>query len=273
MFNLSKDYLIILFSLILMIAIAWGYLFLMAHEMKVDMGSMQMDMGSMQMDMGSMQTSDQFNMFAMPMDSQWGLNDFIVMSVMWIVMMFAMMAPSTFIFLFIFYSMRRNMSTVKNPKLELSILSFTYFLIWTGFSLFACFLQFILHNQGLVDFMGTMTNNYLAASTLILAGLFQFSNLKDQCLEKCRNPLPFIMGKKIEGIKEVVSIGFKHGLFCLGCCWALMLILFVNGVMNLLWIVILTFAILAEKIIPFHKLTSRFFGILLVLWGTFLIIF
>lgn len=259
MLNISRDYLIILFSLILMTGLAWGYLFMMSHEMKMDMGSMQM--------------TSQFNVFAMPMNGQWGINDFLVMSIMWIIMMFAMMAPSTFIFLFIFHSMRSNMSTVKNPKLELSILSFTYVLIWTGFSLFACCLQFILHNQGLVDFMGTLTNNILAGSTLIFAGLFQFSNLKNQCLEKCRNPLSFIMGKKIEGIKDVVSTGFKHGLFCLGCCWALMLILFVNGVMNLLWIVIITFAILAEKIIPFHKLTSRFFGTLLVLWGSFLIVY
>jgi predicted metal-binding membrane protein len=120
--------------------------------------------------------------------------------------------------------------------------------------------------------MGTFTNNKVAAITLIVAGLFQFSSFKNACLEKCKNPLYFIMGIKVNSNFDVIKIGLLHGLFCLGCCWALMLILFVNGVMNMLWVVVLTIAVLAEKILPFEKLTSRFFGLLLVLWGTYLTI-
>jgi predicted metal-binding membrane protein len=218
-----------------------------------------------------MDTSNKFSLFAMPMDGNWTVNDFIVMNLMWIIMMFAMMFPSSLMFLFLFYSMRSNMTVVKNPKSEIVLLSLMYVSIWTLFSLAACYLQYIFHNYSVVNMMGAFTSNKAAAITLIGAGLFQFSSFKDACLEKCRNPLAFIMGTKISSNFDVLKIGLLHGLFCLGCCWALMLILFVNGVMNMLWVVILTIAVLSEKIIPFEKLTSRFFGLILVFWGSYLI--
>ena len=262
-----------------MISLAWIYLFIFANEMDMDMSPMNMN--SKDMDMSSMEinndiekgTLNKFSLFAMPMSGNWTINDFIVMNLMWIIMMFAMMFPSALMFLFLFYSMRKNMATVVSPKSETILLSSMYFLIWTIFSISACYLQYVFHNYSVVNMMGAFTSNYVAAATLIGAGLFQFSNLKNACLEKCRNPLAFIMGIKINSKKDVLKIGLLHGLYCLGCCWALMLILFVNGVMNMLWVVIITVAVLAEKLIPFEKLTSRFFGFLLVLWGTYLIFF
>jgi predicted metal-binding membrane protein len=163
------------------------------------------------------------------------------------------------------------MAIVKSPKSEIVLLSLMYFSTWTLFSMAACYLQYIFHNYSVVNMMGAFTSNKAAAITLIGAGLFQFSSFKDACLEKCRNPLAFIMGTKINSNLDVLKIGLLHGLYCLGCCWALMLILFVNGVMNMLWVVILTIAVLSEKIIPFEKLTSRFFGLILVFWGSYLI--
>ena len=260
-----------------MISLAWIYLFVFANEMDMDMSPMNMN--SKDMDMSSMEINNdiekgalnKFSLFAMPMSGNWTVNDFIVMNLMWIIMMFAMMFPSSLMFLFLFYSMRSNMAVVKNPKSEIILLSLMYFFIWTLFSLAACCLQYIFHNYSVVNMMGAFTSNKAAAVTLIGAGLFQFSSFKDACLEKCRNPLAFIMGTKISSNFDVLKIGLLHGLFCLGCCWALMLILFVNGVMNMLWVVILTIAVLSEKIIPFEKLTSRFFGLILVFWGSYLI--
>jgi predicted metal-binding membrane protein len=289
----SSDFYIVIIPILIMVSLAWIYLFVFANEMDMDMSSMDMssmDMSSMDMnndmnmdsknmdmnmDMGSMDTSmdslNKFSLFAMPMDGNWTVNDFIVMNLMWIIMMFAMMFPSSLMFLFLFYSMRSNMAIVKNPKLEIVLLSLMYFSIWTLFSMAACFLQYIFHNYSVVNMMGAFTSNKAAAITLIGAGLFQFSSFKDACLEKCRNPLAFIMGTKISSNFDVLKVGLLHGLYCLGCCWALMLILFVNGVMNMLWVVILTIAVLSEKIIPFEKLTSRFFGLILVFWGSYLI--
>ena len=289
----SSDFYIVIIPILIMVSLAWIYLFVFANEMDMDMSSMDMssmDMSSMDMnndmnmdskdmdmnmDMDSMDTSmdslNKFSLFAMPMDGNWTVNDFIVMNLMWIIMMFAMMFPSSLMFLFLFYSMRSNMAIVKNSKLEIVLLSLMYFSIWTLFSMAACFLQYIFHNYSVVNMMGAFTSNKAAAITLIGAGLFQFSSFKDACLEKCRNPLAFIMGTKISSNFDVLKVGLLHGLYCLGCCWALMLILFVNGVMNMLWVVILTIAVLSEKIIPFEKVTSRFFGLILVFWGSYLI--
>ena len=284
----TSDFYIVIIPIVIMICLAWTYLFIFSNEMDMDMSSMDMSsmdmnndmsMDSQDMDMSSidmnndmnMDSSKKFSLFAMPMDSNWSINDFIVMNLMWIIMMFAMMFPSSLMFLFLFYSMRSNMAIVKNPKSEIVLLSLMYFSIWTLFSIAACYLQYIFHNYSVVNMMGMLTSNKAAAITLIGAGLFQFSSFKDACLEKCRNPLAFIMGTKISSNYDVLKLGLLHGLYCLGCCWALMLILFVNGVMNMLWIVILTIAVLSEKIIPFEKLTSRFFGLILVFWGSYLI--
>ena len=285
----SSDFYIVIIPILIMVSLAWIYLFSFSNEMDMDMDmdmdmssmdmnndmnmdSQDMDMNSMDMNNGmNMDLSNKFSLFTMPMNGNWTVNDFIVMNLMWIIMMFAMMFPSSLMFLFLFYSMRSNMAIVKNPKSEIVLLSLMYFSIWTLFSIVACYLQYIFHNYSVVNMMGAFTSNKAAAITLIGAGLFQFSSFKDACLEKCRNPLAFIMGTKINSNLDILKIGLLHGLYCLGCCWALMLILFVNGVMNMLWVVILTIAVLSEKIIPFEKLTSRFFGLILVFWGSYLI--
>ena len=286
------EYITTLFFLTLLIALAWYYLFLMASNpmesmmqnknpmtMSMETASEnEMSMNSMsdtEMTMDSMNMNEKnssINFLMMPMTGKWTINDFIVMFVMWTVMMFAMMLPSTFIFLNIFRVMRSNMQISSNIIIEMMVISFTYILIWTSFSLIACTLQYIFHNNGVVDMMGTLQNNILAGLFLVGAGAFQFTSLKDTCLEKCRNPLSFLMSGPIKGYGNVAYVGLKHGLFCLGCCWVLMLLLFVNGVMNLLWVVAITIIVLAEKMLPYEKLSSRFLGILLVGWGAYLIL-
>ena len=266
--NLSKDFLIISISLLLLVILSWYYLYLMTLSMDAPSMNMNMNM-NMETEM-TINMDSSFNIFLMPMTGNWTMNDFIVMFLMWTIMMFAMMMPSTFIFLNIFEMMRSNMKSVKHPLLELYVISFAYILIWTIFSIFATFLQYYLHNADMINMIGTLKHEMFAGIFLICAGVFQFSNLKNACLEKCRNPLSFIMGRKINNLGDVAKLGLTHGIFCLGCCWALMLLLFINGVMNLLWIVVLTIAVLAEKILPFEKLTSRFFGVVLVVWGAYL---
>lgn len=283
------EYIITIISLSLLVSIAWYYLYLMASHPSMDgmmksENSMSMSMDSVEMDseqMNSMSMSmsmemnngnKSINFLMMPMTGKWNFNDFIVMNTMWIVMMFAMMMPSTYIFLNLFRLMRSKMQTVKYPTLELSLISLTYFIIWIIFSISACTVQYYLHNNGLVDMMGTLKSNTVSSITLLVAGIYQFTNLKQACLEKCRNPLSFIMGRNIHGTKDIISMGLSHGLYCLGCCWSLMALLFVNGVMNLTWVVILTIIILIEKLLPFEQLSSRFFGVLLVIWGLYLLI-
>ena len=165
---LKVDYIIAITSLSLLVALAWYYLFLMASHPSMDMEMMMnkknpmtmsmdsmsdesMSMDSMSDDMGSMsmtkinESKSTINFFMMPMTGEWGVSDFIVMFVMWTIMMFAMMLPSTFIFLNIFRMMRTSMQTTTSPFIEMIVISFTYFFIWVIFSLLACSLQYVLH--------------------------------------------------------------------------------------------------------------------------------
>ena len=137
----SSDFYIVIMPILIMISLAWIYLFVFSNEMDMDMDMISMDMNN---DM-NMDTSNKFSLFAMPMDGNWTVNDFIVMNLMWIIMMFAMMFPSSLMFLFLFYSMRSNMAIVKSPKSEIVLLSLMYFSIWTLFSIAACYLQYIFH--------------------------------------------------------------------------------------------------------------------------------
>ena len=164
--NLSKEFLAILISLLILVILSWYYLYLMTLNMDTDM-SMNMDT--------DMSMDSSLNIFLMPMTGNWTMNDFIVMFLMWSIMMFAMMMPSTFVFLKIFGMMRSNMKSVKYPLLELYLISFTYILIWTIFSIFATLLQYYLHNSGMIDMMGMLKHEMVAGIALIFAGAFQFS--------------------------------------------------------------------------------------------------
>ena len=140
--------------------------------------TLSMDAPSMNMNMETemtMNMDSSFNIFLMPMTGNWTMNDFIVMFLMWTIMMFAMMMPSTFIFLNIFEMMRSNMKSVKYPLLELYLISFTYILIWTIFSIFATLLQYYLHNAGMIDMMGMLKHEMFAGP---------FSNLLKKHNEK-----------------------------------------------------------------------------------------
>ena len=152
----SSDFYIVIIPILIMVSLAWIYLFSFSNEMDMDMDmdmdmssmdmnndmnmdSQDMDMNSMNMNNGmNMDLSNKFSLFTMPMNGNWTVNDFIVMNLMWIIMMFAMMFPSSLMFLFLFYSMRSNMAIVKSPKSEIVLLSLMYFSIWTLFSMAAC---------------------------------------------------------------------------------------------------------------------------------------
>jgi|TARA_B110000967_G_scaffold206673_1_gene253954 predicted metal-binding membrane protein len=251
--KISRDYILIIIPIIIMIIGAWVYL-----------NSIYMK---------PMGYQEAFSLLAMPMSNTWSFNDFIVMTLMWIVMMFAMMMPSTFSFLYMFNKMRLNMKTVYDSKIELAILASTYFLLWIVFSLIAVVIQYALHNSNLVNMMGIIKSNHIAASLIIFAGIYQFTNLKNACLDKCRNPLSYIMGTKIDGMGSIVKIGVANGMFCIGCCWVLMLLLFVNGTMNLLWVLVITLAVLAEKVFPYGNIISKLIGVGLLTWGCLLFYF
>ena len=120
--------------------------------------------------------------------------------------------------------------------------------------------------------MGSSSNDYLGGAMLVTAGLFQWSRLKYVCLAHCRSPINFLMSGWKDGASGAIKMGLQHGKYCLGCCWILMALLFVLGVMNLVWIAGLAAFVLLEKIIPGGEKISRITGVLLVGWGAWVIL-
>ncbi|MDE0334182.1 MAG: DUF2182 domain-containing protein, partial [Defluviicoccus sp.] len=122
-----------------------------------------------------------------------------------------------------------------------------YLLVWIGYSALAAGAQWGLQAGGMLTPMIVSSSELLTAGLLVLAGLYQLTPLKQACLRHCRTPLGFLMAEWRDGTRGALAMGLKHGLYCAGCCWALMLLLFVAGVMNPVWIVFLTVVVALEK--------------------------
>jgi predicted metal-binding membrane protein len=142
-----------------------------------------------------------------------------------------------------------------------------YVLVWTVFSAVAALVQSVLHARGLLAPTMTAESPLLAGSLLVVAGVFQWTPLKHACLTVCRSPLSFIMSRWREGARGAFVMGVRHALYCLGCCWALMTLLFVGGVMNLVWVAAIAVAVLVEKVVPGGDAIGRVAGLALIVAG------
>ena len=147
-----------------------------------------------------------------------------------------------------------------------------YLLVWLGFSFLATIANWSLHTGGLMSSMMGKISPQMGGLLLIAAGVFQWTPLKNACLDHCRSPMSFLMQHWREGSSGAVLMGLHHGIYCLGCCWLLMLLLFVLGVMNLPWVAILTIVVLVEKTVPRGEILSLSLGVLLIGWGAWLIV-
>ena len=154
-----------------------------------------------------------------------------------------------------------------NPCVSSSYLLAGYLAAWTLFSLLATILQWALQQISWLNPMMIITNKVLGSIILIAAGIFQFTPLKQQCLRYCQTPIDFIHQKWKEGRSGAFKMGLQNGVYCLGCCWLLMVLLFVSGIMNLLWIALISFFVLVEKVMPGAKWISYVAGIALITYG------
>jgi len=142
-----------------------------------------------------------------------------------------------------------------------------YLLVWIGFGLTATSLQWGLDKLGLLSETMALGNAILASAVLIAAGVYQWTPLKDTCLRHCRSPTEFLVRHWRQDTRGALRTGVRHGLFCLGCCWMLMALLFVGGLMNIAWIGAIALFVLWEKTMPWDGWVTRFTGLLLVVWG------
>jgi predicted metal-binding membrane protein len=143
--------------------------------------------------------------------------------------------------------------------------------VWTGFSALATVAQWGLHVAALLSPGMVATSPWLGGGLLLAAGIFQWTPLKNACLRQCRSPVNFLLQSWREGPTGALVMGLRHGAYCAGCCWFLMALLFVAGVMNLLWVATIMAFVLLEKAAPKGDWIARFGGALLVGWGLLVI--
>ncbi len=173
---------------------------------------------------------------------------------MWSVMMAAMMLPAAAPIVLLHRRAAVHAHAQGAPAPPTSFLVLGYALVWVAFAALATALQWALSNAGLLDAMDALADRRVAGTVLIMAGLYQLTPLKQTCLQLCRSPATFLMRHYLPGAAGALRMGFGHGLYCLGCCWAAMALLFVGGVMNLIWIAGLAIFVLIEKALPFGRL-------------------
>ena len=207
----------------------------------------------------------------MPRDHAWGAIDVALLFVMWAVMMVAMMVPAAAPMILTFATVQRRRQEQDRAAVPTAVFLLGYLVVWTAFAAVAALAQWRLHEAALLSSMATASAR-LGGGLLVVAGVFQWTSLKQACLAKCRSPLSFIMTEWREGRAGAFVMGMRHGAYCVACCWALMALLFAAGVMNLLWVGGLAVFVLAERILPGGPVISRVAGTLLLVAGVVLLI-
>jgi len=202
---------------------------------------------------------------------EWGLTTVLLLFVMWTVMMVAMMVPSAAPMILTFLTVNQRRQAAARPFVPVTIFLVGYLAVWTAFSAVATLAEWGLHQAALLSTTMTATSTALNGGLLIAAGIFQWTPLKRACLKGCRSPLSFLMSEWREGAAGAFIMGLRHGAYCVGCCWFLMALLFVAGVMNLLWVAVIALFVMAEKISPKGELLARVAGVGLVIAGAMLI--
>ena len=254
---LEKDNLIVYLSIFLIVVITGLYTIygigmpMSAIEMTKMTGIFSMS-SSMEMNMNMGSNNMDMNMGSnnMDMKNRWSISMAMSMFLMWWLMMIAMMTPSAAPTLLLFHNLKKIGSEGKKALSYTYLFLFGYLIIWAIFSLIACIIHKFFDTSSITDAaMMQLKSVQFSGFLLITAGVYQFTPLKNACLEKCRTPIDFLSSNNRKGAKGSFIMGAHHGLFCLGCCWALMALLFVGGVMNLFWITGLALYVLIEKII------------------------
>ena len=251
---IKRDRLIVGIGVASIAAIAWWYTIYEARRMNVS-GVCQ----CLGMKMGG------------PDLASWSATSLLPLFLMWAVMMVAMMLPSAAPMILTFAAVARNRRRADRPYVPVAVFAAGYVAIWCVFSMLAAVAQWLLHREALLSPEMASASAIFGGLLLLTAGVFQFTPLKKTCLTHCRAPLEFIMTRWREGWRGAFGMGVEHGAFCAGCCWALMTLLFVLGVMNILWIAALTIAVALEKMLPRARWLSTASGVVLAGWGVWVL--
>lgn len=246
-----RDRGLLLTSLLVLSALAWLYLWLEADAMD------RMMMGERPMVM--LPTAANVVTLALAF-------------LMWAIMMVGMMVPSAAPMILFYAAIVRKNAERGASLPAVWIFTSGYLLVWTAFGLCATALQVFFEELRIASSMMVLTDERLGGVVLIGAGIYQWSKVKEACLAKCRSPVQFITTHWRPGRLGALRMGAAHGLYCLGCCWALMLLLFVGGVMNLIWVALIAGFVLIEKLSKYGRVIGRIAGMGLVVFGVYILI-
>ena len=226
-------------ALAIAIALCWAWIVPMSRDMYADMDGPS----------------------AWMMADTWDFAHVILLFAMWSVMMMGMMLPSAAPAVLLYAGIIRKAPDANHIQAHVYAFAGGYLLVWTAFSLAATALQRLLTHNLLLSPMIEIRARWFAGALLILAGIYQLTPFKNVCLAHCRSPLGFFMTEWRDGNAGALTMGIKHGVQCVGCCWMLMGLLFVFGVMNLIWVAVLSFLVLLEKAAPFGHAIARISGV------------
>jgi predicted metal-binding membrane protein len=253
---LKRDRRIVAGALAAIAIMAWGYVLWLAEAMRMP----GMEGAGVRMDANPLGPA------MLPHDQPWGAVEFALMFAMWTIMMVGMMVPSSAPMVLLYARVGRQAMAQGRPIAGAWWFLGGYLVAWTLFALGATAAQWSLERAALLSGSMASTSSALGAVVLLIAGLYQFTPAKTACLSKCQAPLAFIQrhGGFRRDPRGALALGLRHGAYCVGCCWALMALLFVVGVMNVLWVAGIAIFALLERILPASRTVSRIGGIGLI---------
>jgi predicted metal-binding membrane protein len=246
---MGRDRIVVLVALAGVTAVAWAWLIRMATEMNSSVPMAVMGVRA------------------------WAPVDFGLTLLMWTVMMVGMMVPTAAPMTLTYAAVARKAARGQTPVPPTMVFAAGYVCLWALFSVLAALAQWGLDQAGVLSPMLVTTSPLLGAGLLVAAGAYQLTPLKRACLDHCRSPVYFLSAHWKRGIGGAFRMGMEHGAFCIGCCWALMGLLFVGGVMNLAWVAVIAFFVLVEKLIPRGRLASAVAGGGLIGTGLVMMVF
>jgi predicted metal-binding membrane protein len=276
---LRRDRVVVAAALAVIAVLAWAYVLWLATHIPMPAadgpGVAGSDMSGMDMGgaAGGMAGMDMGAAVA-PGFRPWAPADFAFVFVMWAVMMVGMMTPSVAPMVLLYAGVGRKARASGRPIASTGWFFVGYLLVWIAFSIAATGAQWLLARAALLSPMMATTSAVLGSLVLIVAGLYQWTPMKEVCLRQCQAPIAFLMshGGFRSDPRGALRLGAEHGAYCLGCCWALMALLFVGGVMNVLWIAGIAILILLEKTMPTGRLIPRISGALVAVTGVWLLL-
>jgi predicted metal-binding membrane protein len=260
---LRRDRIVIVFAFAFLTALAWSYLMWLSADMNIG----GMDMAGMRMIPSGMGST-------MPADMPWRAIEFAFVFAMWIGMMVGMMTPSAVPMFLMYARIGRQTQAHGRPLAATVWFAIGFFLVWAALALLATLVQWAFERTALLDFTMASTSTVVGGLLFVAAGSYQWTRLKDVCLTQCQTPFAFLMrqgGFRDDALGSLM-LGVRHGAYCVGCCWALMALLLVGGVMNVLWIVLLALLVLLEKLAPFGRQIALVAGMVLLVAGCVVIV-